>query len=119
LPGGSLRRLDGLSAVPQLNDLLGSGAHMAAREETFARSVAGATLMVLAACGGGGNGGKEAFVKAANAVCARSTERVKALGPTADQPAMIARFQQLSAIVRDEAEAIRQLSSPRDDAGVL
>ncbi len=92
---------------------------MAAREGTFARSVAGATLMALAACGGGGNGAKEAFVKAANAVCVRTTDRVKALGPTADQPAMIARLQQLSAIVRDEAEALRQLSAPKGDAGVV
>jgi hypothetical protein len=76
-------------------------------------------LVGLAACGGGGDDAKAAYVDAANAVCARSSERVNALPAATDMPALIARIQQLSAIVRDEAEALRRLSPPRKGAAVV
>jgi hypothetical protein len=72
-------------------------------------------LAALAACGGG-SGAKATYVDAANAVCSRSTDRVKALPPATDSTGIINRLQQLSAIVRDEAQALKQLPIKGKDA---
>ena len=69
---------------------------------------------VLAACGGGG--AKATYVEAANAVCARSADRVKALPPAADAAGIVNRLQQLAAIVRDEAEALKRVPIKGKDA---
>jgi hypothetical protein len=76
-------------------------------------------LAGLSGCGGGGDDAKATYVNAANAVCARSADRVRALPPASDMPGLIARVQQLSAIVRDEAEALRRLSPKRKDAATV
>ena len=78
-------------------------------------AVLAGALAALAACGGGG-GAKATYIEAANAVCARSTERVKALPSTADAAGIVNRMQQLSAIVRDEADALKRLSPKGKDA---
>src|SRR5204863_9895982 len=51
-------------------------------------------LAALVACGGGG--AKATYIEAADAVCARSAARVKALSPAADAAGVINRLQQLS-----------------------
>lgn len=78
-----------------------------------------ASLLVLGACGGGGGGAKATYVDAANAVCTRSTDRVHALPAATDMPGLIARLQQLSAIVRDEAEALRRLTPAGNDTATV
>ena len=76
---------------------------------------AAGVLAALAACGGGG-GAKATYVEAANAVCARSTDRVKALPLAADTTGIVNRLQQLSAIVRDEAETLKRVPIKGKDA---
>jgi hypothetical protein len=85
------------------------------RGKVRAATLLAGVLATLAACGGGG-GAKATYVEAANAVCSRSTDRVKALAPAADAVGIINRLQQLSAILRDEAEALKRLSPTGKDA---
>lgn len=72
-------------------------------------------LAAVAACGGGSDA-KATYVEAANAVCSRSTERVNALPQAADAAGIVNRLQQLSAIVRDEAEVLKRLTPKGKDA---
>lgn len=72
-----------------------------------------------AGCGGDGDGGKKAYVEQANAVCARTADRVKALPRATDAPGLIAHLQQLAAVMRDQAAALRKLTPPTKDAATL
>jgi len=72
--------------------------------------------VVAALVGCGGGGAKATYIEAADAVCARSADRVKALSAAADAAGVINRLQQLSAIVRDEAEALKRVPIKGKDA---
>jgi hypothetical protein len=75
------------------------------------------TALVLAtsACGGGGDEAKKTYIQSANAVCARTYDRVRALPAISDAPGVVAHLQQLAAILRDQADALHRLSPPRND----
>lgn len=75
-----------------------------------------AVAVLLAGCGGDERMGMEEFRSEANAVCARTEQRLQELGPPADSPEGVASYADRAApILSDRHERLQELRPPEEE----